>query len=591
MARTKKKIEDPVTRYAQRVVGGKVVAGPHVRAQCQRHLDDLVNGPKRGLRWNLELAKKKLAYFPDVLRLSDGQFEGIPFKLHESQEFIVGSMHGWQKETEDHGWVRRFNRAYIEEGKGNGKSPLAAGLGLQAQTADDEPGAQIYAAAAKRDQAMIIFKDAVKFRDKSPALRKRLVKSGQNPTWKLTWLDKASTFEPISRDAGKTGSGPRPHWVLCDELHELTNRSIVDILERGFKFRRQPMLMMITNSGSDRNSVCWEEHQLAIQVAAQEYEYDEMFTYVCALDEGDDPLNDPSCWIKANPLLGTILTEEYLQGVVDQAKALPGKMNSVLRLHFCVWTDAETAWVSSELWEQCEDEGMKLEDFEGQDAYLGLDLGATKDLSGVSVLFHDGWDDEDRPKFALFCKGFTPKETMLERAKKDEAPYDVWADAGHLIATPGKVVRHDYIVSYIDELSQVFTLKSIAYDKWLIRKFEEIVDEGGFDWPLVEHPQGVNRRKDSPLWMPESVNMFEELLIEGRLRIAVNPALRSAVAAATFWTSPAGLKRFEKSKAHQRIDLAVSSAMAIGAAVSGDTFDKNQSVFEKRGIRSLDGVI
>jgi phage terminase large subunit-like protein len=137
------------------------------------------------------------------------------------------------------------------------------------------------------------------------------------------------------------------------------------MLERGFKFRRQPLPAMITNSGSDRNSVCWEEHEHAVRVAAgtrtpdEAFAYvgesidDTTFSYVCALDPGDDPLKDPSCWIKANPLLGVILTEEYLAGVVAQARDMPGKLNTILRLHFCVWTDSAEAWIGREALERC----------------------------------------------------------------------------------------------------------------------------------------------------------------------------------------------------------------------------------------------
>jgi phage terminase large subunit-like protein len=110
----------------------------------------------------------------------------------------------------------------------------------------------------------------------------------------------------------------------------------------------------------------------------------------------------------------------------------------------------------------------------------------------------------------------------------------------------------------------------VAYDRWLIRQFEVTLDEMGVTLPLMEHPQGTNRRKDSPLWMPDSINAFEDMLLEGRLRIQVNPALRSAVASSTFWQSPAGLRRFEKQRATARIDLAVAAAMAIGAATAGD---------------------
>jgi phage terminase large subunit-like protein len=556
--------DDAATAYARVVTGGEIVAGPHVRASCARHLRDLESGHERGLAWNMDAAKRALGFFPDVLRLSEGQFEGEPFNLHPSQAFIVGSVFGWKRAD----GTRRFRRAYIEQGKGNGKSPLAGGIGLYGMMSDNEPGAQVFAAAAKMDQARILFNDAVSMTRQSPMLEARITPSGVNPVNNLADLKTGSFFRPVGRDTGKTGSGMRPHFVLLDEIHEHPNRDTLEMLERGFKFRRQPLMFMITNSGSDRNSVCWEEHEHAVKVAHGEVEDDTTFSYVCALDDGDDPLEDPSCWAKANPLLGVTITEQYLADVAAQARAIPGKANGIRRLHFCQWTDAESAWIAREIWEACEDPAMTLDEFEGQECWIGLDLGATKDMTARAMVFRDGEDDEGRAKYALFAHGYTPADTLLEREKEDKAPYSVWAAGGFITATPGKVVRFDHVAADIVGCSARFEVAAVAYDRWLIRNFEANLDEMGVTLPLLEHPQGINRRKDSPLWMPESIDTFENLLLEKRLRIQRNPALQSAVAGTTFWESPAGLRRFEKNRSTTRIDLAVAGAMAIGAAVA-----------------------
>lgn len=568
----------PVADYARKVVAGELVAGPHVRASCARHLRDLETAGDRGLFWDPEAAARGLGFFPDVLRLSEGQFEGTPFRLHPSQAFIVGSIFGWKRAD----GTRRFRRCYIEQGKGNGKSPLAGGIGLYGLCADREAGAQVFAAAAKMDQARILFNDAVKMVRQSPLLEERLTPSGVNPVNNLADMRTGSFFRPVGRDTGKTGSGMRPHFVLLDELHEHPDRGTLEMLERGFKFRRQPLILMITNSGSDRNSVCWEEHVHAIAVAHGEVEDDTTFSFVCSLDEGDDPLNDPTCWAKANPLLGITLTEAYLADVVAQAKAIPGKLNNILRLHFCVWTDAETAWISREAWEACEDPTLTLDQMAGRRCWVGLDLGATKDMTARALVFEDGQTEDGQPRFVLFGHGYTPEDTLAQREREDKAPYSVWVRQGHLTATPGKVVRYDHVAVDLVDLTQQFEVEAVAYDRWLIRNFEATLDEMGVTLPLLEHPQGINRRKDSPLWMPESIDNFETLILERRIRIAVNPALRSAVASSTFWASPAGLRRFEKQRATARIDLAVASAMAVGAATALQADES--SVYETRGI-------
>jgi len=552
-------LRDPVLDYAKAVLSGEIVAGPHVRASCQRHINDL---KRKDIVWSLADADYAIGFFPNVLRLSEGQFEGIPFSLDPSQAFIVGSIFGWKRKN----GTRRFRRAYLELAKGNGKSPLAAGIGLFGMLSDNEPGAQIYAGGAKKSQADILFQDAVKMVAQSPALSNRITNSGVAHVWNMADLKSGSFFRPISRESGKTGSGPRPHMALCDEVHEHPNRDVIDILERGFKFRRQPLLLMTTNSGSDRNSICWEEHCHAVAVAHGEIKDDTTFSYICALDEGDDPLIDPSCWVKANPLLGVILDADYLRDVAAQALAIPGKMNGILRLHFCVWTDSETAWISREAWDACEDSEMSIDEFEGCKFWAGLDLSSTKDMTATVKVFEDGLTEDGEKKFAIFCKAYTPADTLAERARTDKAPYEVWERDGFLTATPGPKVRYDFVAADLVSDAEIYDCEAVCYDRYLIKYFEEALDETGATFNLMEHPQGLNQRKGSHLWMPGSIDMLETLILEKRIRIEVNPVLRSAVASACFYESPAGLRRFEKQRATSRIDCAVALAMAVGGA-------------------------
>ena len=170
-----------VHQYAQKALAGEIAVGPHVRNQCHRHLNDL---KRTDIYFDEAAADRAIGFFENVLKLSEGQFEGVPFKLHISQAFIVGSIFGWKKPD----GFRRYRRCYLEMGKGNGKSPLAGGMGLYGLMADGESGAQIYAAAAKKEQAMILFQDAVKMVRQSPALEKRITPSGVNPVWNLAYI-------------------------------------------------------------------------------------------------------------------------------------------------------------------------------------------------------------------------------------------------------------------------------------------------------------------------------------------------------------------------------------------------------------------
>jgi phage terminase large subunit-like protein len=580
---------DRTREYAEAVIGGVIVAGPHVRNACRRHLLDLEKGHERGLFFDLHAANKTFEYFENVLKLSEGQFEGQDFKLHPSQSFIIGSLFGWKRQD----GTRRFRRAYIEQGKGNGKSPLAGGIGLYGLASDGEAGAQIYAAAAKKEQAGILFADAVKMVKASAALKKRLkFAGGEGREFNIAHFKSGSFFRPVSRDTGKTGSGPRPYFVLADEVHELPDRKILEMLERGFKFRRQPLLFMITNSGSDRNSVAWEEHEHAVKVAAGHREAvndpkfigepidDNTFSYVCALDEGDEPLSDPSCWIKANPLLGVTITESYLSDVVKQAKNIPGQLNGILRLHFCVWTDAETAWMTRDLLEPalCE---INPQDYAGKDIFMGMDLSQNRDITALASVVKTG-EKNGKPTYDAWIEAFTPGDTLQARELRDKLPYSVWKQKGWIHAPQGQNISFQFVAQTISEYNDKFNIKMIAYDRYAFIRFEEEIAKLGLELDFVEHPQG-GTKKGKPtegmkkvaeskketaegLWMPGSVRLLEDALAEGRIRLVNNPVLVSAMMSAVIEEDKWGNHWLAKTRSINKIDAAIALAMAIGAA-------------------------
>lgn len=577
-------LEDRTSAYAVAVVSGEIIAGPHVRNACRRHLKDLQDGADRGLSFDHAAADYAFQFFEEVLKLSEGQFEGLPFILQPSQAFIIGSLFGWKQAD----GRRRFRRAYIEMGKGNGKSPVAGGIGLFGMAADGEAGAQIYAAAAKRDQAGILFADAVKMVKQSPALAKRLEFSGgPGREYNIAHHASGSYFRPVSRDTGKTGSGPRPYFVLADEVHELPDRKIIEMLERGFKFRREPLLFMITNSGSDRNSVAWEEHEHAIKVAAGHTEAvndptfvgepldDTTFSYVCSLDEGDDPLTDPTCWAKANPLLGVTITDQYLAEVVAQAKAIPGSLNGILRLHFCIWTDAETAWMTRATLTPCLHD-FDIEDHAGEQVWLGLDLSQNRDITALGAVVRTGTDANNKPLFDAWVEAWTPGDTINARELRDKIPYSQWAREGHIHAPQGESINYRHVAQTLAEYADRFDVQLVAYDRFAFKRFEEDVDELGLSIPFAEHPQG-GLKKGKPmiaggegLWMPGSVRMLEDAILEGRIRMKRSPVLVSAMMSAVIEEDKWGNHWLAKTRSINKIDAAIALAMAIGAASSGD---------------------
>lgn len=546
---------DRATDYARRVVAGELLAGPLVRAACERHLRDLDTATSRGLVWRLDQANRAIGFFADVLKLNGGEFEGRPFVLADWQAFIVGSLFGWYG-TDGY---RRFRVAYIETAKGNGKSPLVAGIGHYMLTADGESRAEVYAAATKKDQAMILFRDAVAMVDQSPHLSKLLMKSGGSACWNLAYLKTGSFFKAIGSDQDSQ-SGPRPHCALVDELHEHKSGIMVDMMRAGTKGRRQAMIVEITNSGIDRTSVCYSHHEYSQQVATNAIEDDSWFAFVCGLDDDDEPFDDETCWVKANPNLGVSVHEKYIREQVREAKGMPAKESIVRRLNFCQWVDASDPWIDSHLWFACEDSDVvPAESWAGRECAGGLDLSGTRDLTSLALAFQreDGGVD-------AFVEFWTPKETLHDRAREDRVPYDAWERDGYLATTPGRSVDYAFVAQRIAELQSVFGLSRIAFDPYRIKYLETELDEAGIEVDLIPHGQGYHRSQQSNLWMPRSIELIEGLIGDGKLRVAFNPCMRWCVSSAVMESDAKNNRIFTKRKSKGRIDGAVALTMATG---------------------------
>lgn len=550
-------ISHPTTRYAEDVGAGRVVAGPHVRAACARHLRDLEHGHKRGLRFDEASADYAIGYFENVLKLAGGDFEGRPFKLEPSQIFIIGSMFGWLKEN----GKRRFRLCYVEEGKGNGKSPIAAGIGLLCLTSDGEARAEVYAAATMKDQAMVLFRDAVAMVDQSPGLRQNIVKTGRlEKCWNLYHSKSKSFFRVIASDTAQ--SGPRPSCGLLDEIHEHKNNYIIEMITAGFKWRTQPILVMITNSGHDRTSACWEQHEYGIKVCDGTIEDDSYFAYICALDEKEDPFEDESCWVKANPLLGVTVDMEYLRQQVKQARGMPSKESIVRRLNFCQWTEAHNPLFRLDFWDECKRD-FKLSKFRGRSVRIGLDLSNTTDLTAAVI--------ECRIKgrcywWPLF---WLPKALLHERTKKDKVPYEAWHRQKFLRTTPGRAIDKDFIVRDLARLADKFDLivEEIIYDRWGIEVFKGACNRQGVHWEMAPHGQGFAQ-------MAPSISAVESSMARGSIAHNGNPALRMCVANAVALSDPAGNRKFDKAKASGRIDGIVAATMAHSRTVAAPDEDE-----------------
>jgi len=431
-------------------------------------------------------------------------------------------------------------------------SPLAAGIGMYGLIADGEHRAEIFSAAAKKDQAMIMFKDAVSFVEMSPPLSKRLKLSGKQPNvWNIYDEQTNSNFRPISSDEGQ--SGARPHIGLIDELHEHKSPLVVNMMGAGQKGRKQPLVFIITNSGSDKQTVCGEYHDKAERVAFGMEQDDRFFSYVCSLDKDDDPFVDEECWIKANPMLGITIQKQYIRDQIAAA-TMPSKQSDVKRLNFCIWTAADNPFIDYAAWNGALNK-FDLSMFANHDdVALGLDLSQVRDLTAAvfsrKIKGHIYW----WPEFWI------PEAMVHEKTVEDKVPYETWVARGWVRTTPGNTISLSHVANDIKELMKTHRIgiQSAPYDRWRIDDFKKACDSVDLRIKdqLQEFGQGF---KD----MSPAIDAFERDLMNGYFHHPGNPCLDWCAANAVVISDPAGGRKLDKgSNQRKRIDGIIAGIMS-----------------------------
>lgn len=554
--------EHPAMRYARDVVAGKVVAGRLVKLACERHVKDLKTAHQRGLYFD-DAAAQRVLEFVGCLRHSKGEWAGQPFLLAPWQLFLLWVLFGWRRAD----GTRRFRMAYCELARKNGKTTLAAAVGLYLAFADGEGGAEVYAAATKLKQARLVFGEARRMVRKSPALRKRITCFRDN----LHIEETASKFEPLPGD-GETEDGLNVHGAIIDELHAHPNRELFDVLDTGTGARRQPLIFVITTAGFDRQSVCWEQHDYAVKILEGTVEDDTFFGFVAAIDEGDD-WQDPTCWPKANPNLGVSVKADDIARKVRKAKLIPAQQNNIRRKHLNEWTEQDERWLGLDVWKACgrrwPEELVEL--LRGRPCYGGLDLSSKIDLTAFVLVFPPRLGEPQ--VYHAMSYFWCPRENMRRREKRDRVPYGAWAAAGQLRATEGNVIDYDVIRRDVNELGKIFRVKEIAFDTWNAQQLATQLTGDGFT--MAEFRQGFAS-------MSGPTKDLEALLVSRRLEHGRHPVLTWCASNVAIEIDPAGNYKPSKKKSRERIDGIVALIMGLGRAMVAAPAKK--SVYARRGV-------
>lgn len=537
------------------MLAGKYVVGHLVRLACERHLKDLAGGHERGLWFDGDEAAAALDFWRLCPHLKGRRWANAKIEPEPWQAFIIGSAYGWKRAD----GRRRFKVIWVEMGRKNGKSTIAYPAALHNLTVDGEPGAEVYAAATKKDQAKIVYGMARRAVLRTPELLEVLTPYAHSVENEATW----SKLEALGADAD-TLDGLNPSCVICDEVHKWKGRELWDVIDTATGAREQPLIWVVTTAGAEgEESVYGQEHNYTRQVLEGVVQDDARFGYVACLDPGDD-WTDPKNIAKANPNLGVSVQADEIAAAIRKAKNTPVAANAVKRLRLGIRTQDAEAWIPLDLWDAGRVDGIDWGRFAGAACGGGLDLASSCDFAALALCFPVDADLSpaalfDRPWGYLFSwQLWLPKDGQNPAEKRLRDTVGPWL--GEWIEqTEGDVIDHDVIEQGVLKVAACYDLRRLCYDPFNATQLATHLTAKGVK---------AEQFRQSLASFAEPTKKFGEQLGAKRLKHDGNPAVRWMADNAVLVRNGAGHQMPSRKKSKNKIDGIVAGVMSLSAVLT-----------------------
>ncbi len=510
-----------------------------------------------------EKKARRVIRFIECLKHTKGEFHGEPFKLLPWQEKIIRDVFGTVRDDDPS--MRQYNIAYIEIPKKNGKSELGAAIALNMLINDDEQRAEVYSCASDRQQAAIVFDVAADMVRQDRTLSK-LIKIIPS-TKRMVYAKTGSIYQVLSSEVS-TKHGLNVSACIFDELHTQPNRDLFDVMTQGSgDARKQPLWFFLTTAGTDRNSICWEVHQKALDILEGRKDDPRFYPVIFGLPDTEDWTNEEN-WKKANPSLNFTIGIDKVRDAFHKAQETPADENMFRQLRLNQWVKQSVRWMPMDKWDEC---GGAVDEYalEGRACYAGLDLSSTSDLTAMVLVFPPRDEDE---QYIVMPHFWLPEDTLQLRVRRDHVMYDKWEKQGFLHTTEGNVVHYGFIEQYILKLGERFNIREIAYDRWNATMMVQTLEDDGFT--MVPFGQGF--RDMSP-----PTKELMRIVLERKMNHGGHPVLRWNMDNAFVRTDPAGNLKIDKEKSTEKVDGAVALVMALDRAIKNQG---GESVYDQRGL-------
>lgn len=540
---------DKARQYVKDVLDEKIVTNKYIKLACERFNEGLNNQRKSffPFYFDEEKAQRIINFFP-YLRHWKGVSAGKPIDLENWQAFYLADLFGWMRQDGD---IRKYSSSDLWVARKNGKTTLAAGLGIFGLTKDGVQGPQIYTVATTADQASICFNDAKKIIDRSPALARRI----KTLRYSITNDFNDGIFKYFAAKSTNM-DGFDPSHTIADEIHAHKTSEVVDVMKSGMGARQEPLMIKTSTAGFRSYAYGYSQFDYSQKVLEGVYENESWHALVYCLDEGDD-WKDESVWIKGNPNLGVSKTWNFMRDEFQEAKNSLDKEKDFKTKQLNFWEQTEGGFISLEKIDRCRTRQLELADFKGRECIAGFDKGEVSDFSSFGLL---GLPNNDQEKYLFKCWHWLPIDGFSDRVNYDMLKK--WQVEGFIQLTPGFICDMNQMTTEIKEIVDAIELKQdepIVFDPSRSREIQKNLHDKGIE--TAEMQQTMR-------FVAPGIDFLEELILNEKIEFGLDPVTRWMWSNVQVYTASNNAKRFVKKSGQKddKVDDCIVASMVCARA-------------------------
>lgn len=493
------KYHDPATVYARKVMNGEILAGYKMKLAMFRHLKDLQKAEEGSTDFPYHYDLKEVKYILAFAQLCPDVDSGYPLPLLLWQQALLALAVGWRREDDS----KRFYKVIVSVARTNGKTYLVNILMMYSYLVEVQGHYNVKLLLSAPVSAQLatgwnyLMLTANRLRE-LPEFKKQFIdeKIDVQET-QIRARKNRNLIEKQSTEAGNFDSSHYAIAILDESGSPKIDPAVIARISSGQVQIPNHQFIQISTAYTNPD-VAFRKTQIDITESLEKDIYSKQDTLMLVWEQDDvSEINDPSTWIKSNPILS--MTEKYdsmITSIISEKETAlaAGRESDFISRNLNTWVqDVSMSFLTVE---DIEDAVIETPPFDitGRDVYIGWDYSVKADTTAFvfSYPYLENGEEHTYIHHFSFIPTAVTNGDIYMKEKQDKLPYRKAQKEGHALISnlpSGDIdddVVYDWLLSFIDE-NQINVL-GFVYDQYRVTQLIKML-EANTDLPLLSLKQ------------------------------------------------------------------------------------------------------